>query len=78
MQIDTGQVRLGVDFFQALQGLPRADASPMPGAGAVAEAAAAVSQTISVEGIEAAESAARSMAESGESKPRGSYLDIRV
>ncbi|WP_375593658.1 hypothetical protein ABWI00_16605 [Algihabitans albus] len=78
MQIDTGQVRLGTDFFQALQGLPRADASPLPGAGVAAESAAAVSQTISIEGIEAAESAARAAAEAGENKPRGSYLDIRA
>ncbi len=78
MEINTGQVRLGTDFFQALQGLPRAEQAPMPGAAAANKAAAAVSQPVSAEGIEAAESAARAAAESGEMKPRGTYLDLRA
>lgn len=74
MQIQTGQVRLGLDFFQALQGLPKAEQAPMPGAGAAAKAAQAVSQPLSEQGLEAA----RQAFESGETTARGSYLDLRA
>jgi hypothetical protein len=72
MDIQTGNVRLGLDFFQAIQGLPKAEAAPMPGAGAAAKAAQAVSQPISEQGLEAA----RQAFESGEVTPRGTYLNI--
>jgi hypothetical protein len=78
MEMNLGHARLGTDFFQAIQGLPKAESAPLPGVGASAKAAAAVSQPISAEGLEAAESAARAAAESGDIRPRGSYLDIQA
>jgi hypothetical protein len=72
MEMNLGQVRLGTDFFQALQGLPKAEAAPLPGTGAAGKAAQAVSQPLSEQGLEAA----RAAFEAGEAKPRGSYLNI--
>jgi hypothetical protein len=79
MEMNLGHVRLGTDFFQALQGLPKAENAPMPGAGAAAKAAPAASlPEIAPEAVEAAEGAARAAAEAGEIRPRGTYLDLKA